>query len=325
MKTAAELEAFYQAELKAVLQPAEDRRKRLLTSILLGAAIGFAVGGGLGVFLASRGNLPVALVIAPLVSAVIGGSIAFSAGWGAFRRDYKASVISPIVSFFDPSFRYSPERGHSKAKFVASMLFSTRPDRFHSEDWVSGVVGATDFAFSEVKAEEKRTTRDSKGNTTTTYHTIFKGVWFDADFHKHFTGRTFVLPDGGGRLLGGFGSWIQRFSGGRGELVKLEDVEFERRFKVYSDCQVEARYILSPGLMRRILELRERFNRDLFITFQGDRVTIALPMSADLFEPRLFRSLLDYRLISETFGHLTLFIGIIEDLNLNTRLWSKTA
>ena len=41
-----------------------------------------------------------------------------------------------------------------------------------------------------------------------------------------------------------------------GELVKLEDPEFEKSFVVYSGNQTEARYILSTSLMRRILDYK---------------------------------------------------------------------
>ena len=71
-----------------------------------------------------------------------------------------------------------------------------------------------------------------------------------ADFNKNFNGHTVVLPDTAEKILGKFGQSLQSMSS-RGELVKLEDPEFEKEFCVYGDDQVEARYILSPALMKR--------------------------------------------------------------------------
>ncbi|MFT5169968.1 MAG: hypothetical protein ACI8Q2_000583, partial [Candidatus Omnitrophota bacterium] len=43
----------------------------------------------------------------------------------------------------------------------------------------------------------------------------------------------------------------------------------------------------------------------------------------NLFEPRIFKTLLDFKPIEEYFEDLSFAIGIVEDLNLNTRIWSK--
>ena len=44
----------------------------------------------------------------------------------------------------------------------------------------------------------------------------------------------------------------------RGELIKMEDVAFERGVVVYGDDQIEARYILSTSLMERILAYKKK-------------------------------------------------------------------
>lgn len=41
--------------------------------------------------------------------------------------------------------------------------------------------------------------------------------------------------------------------------VKLEDPVFEREWEVYATDQIEARYILTPALMERMLEIKRRF------------------------------------------------------------------
>ena len=43
---------------------------------------------------------------------------------------------------------------------------------------------------------------------------------------------------------------------GRLEEIELEDPEFMEHFRVYSTDQVEARYILSPSMMERLLAFR---------------------------------------------------------------------
>jgi len=163
-----------------------------------------------------------------------------------YTANYKDTVIQKLVSSIDPSLKFEKDNGIRESDFNRCRLFSS-PDRYSSEDLVHGKYGKTEFQMAEIDAEEKRTSRDSKGKTKTSYHTIFEGILLTADFHKHFGGETYVLPD---HAWGNWGTTA----------VQLEDIEFEDEFSVYSTDQVEARYILSPAMMRRILELKNKFD-----------------------------------------------------------------
>ena len=46
-------------------------------------------------------------------------------------------------------------------------------------------------------------------------------------------------------------------------------------------------------------------------------------MFKNLFEARLFKSVVDYSYMEENLKFLTLLTEIVEDLNLNTRIWTK--
>ena len=46
-------------------------------------------------------------------------------------------------------------------------------------------------------------------------------------------------------------------------------------------------------------------------------------IGVDLFEPRLFQTLLDFKPVRQYFEDIELAVGIVDDLNLNTRIWSK--
>jgi hypothetical protein len=180
------------------------------------------------------------------------------------------------------------------------------------------------MAFSEVHAEYKSTHTDNKGNTHTEWHTIFKGLLFTADFNKDFRHVTVVLPDVAEKLLGRFGRALQgaTFMSDL-KLVKLEDPDFEREYVVYSQDQIEARYILSPALMKRLYDFKMRTRKELYFSFVGSRVCVAIPYNEDLFEPKVFQTLLDFSVVERYFSDLQFAVGIVEDLNLNTRIWSK--
>lgn len=244
---------------------------------------------------------------------------------------FKWRVTPELVKFVNPDFIYKPENGIQQEEFYMSGLFKQNIDKYNSEDLIYGKIGETDIRCSEVHAIEVRESTDSKGNRTRTEHLIFRGVFVIADFHKEFHGQTVVLPDLEQAFLGRFGQFFQGLASKlgltQGQLVKLEDPEFERLFKVYSSDQIEARYILSPSMMQRIVEFRKKQANHVFISFFNSDMYIAVWCNRNRFEPpSLFgqpNKMLDPETLREYLEDIQFIADIVEQMNLNTRIWSK--
>jgi hypothetical protein len=246
----------------------------------------------------------------------------------------RSAILEPIITFWDPSFRYEPHRSISREEFEASRLYAGEVfNTYAGEDFVTGRHGETAFRFCEIHA--KHVTRRKKRTET---RTVFDGLFFVADFNKSFRGQTLVLPDTAERTLGSFGRAFQSLaSRGAGmQLVELECPEFERAFVVRTTDPVEARYLLSPSLMQRIRAFHDNTGSKLRIGFLRGRVYVALPMEGDLFSthgapgvPAAFAGLarstapLTLDDVRRWSGELLFAIGIVDELDLNTRIWSK--
>jgi hypothetical protein len=258
------------------------------------------------------------IVIFPvIVSLIIGGGICTLLSRG-YVTDFKSLVIEKIVRFIDENLNYNPKGYIPKSTFMLSKIFTTKPNIYKGDDFVSGKVGATQIQFSELNAVHESGSGKNKHSVT-----VFKGIFFVGDFNKHFIGETIVLPDTAEKLFGRLGQKLQSLNVFRGELVKLEDPEFESHFVVYGSNQVEARYILSTSLMERITEFKKKTGKKIYLSFIGSMVFVAVSYSRNLFEPKLFTTLLDFEPIKQYYQDLQLIIGIVDDLNLNTRIWSK--
>ena len=322
MKTAVEFEQFYQTSLRPLLEEMEAIRKKTLSKVILIGVIalvlallsylGFTVTG-------NKGNGMYILMFLCLASGVGGYSLIV----GRYKTDFKSKLIGPMISFYDPGLSYDPASSITEAEFSSSGVFRHSADRYSGHDLVEGTLGKTAVRFSEVEAEYSTETRDSKGNRETKWHTIFKGLFFIGDFNKNFSGATYVLPDTAQRLFGAVGQAMQSLSASHGQLVKMEDPEFERAFVVYSTDQIEARYILSSALMRRILDFKNMNNRAMHVGFASSCVYVALELSNEMFAPKLFSTLLNPAVMQGYWNDLNLATGIVEDLNLNTRIWTK--
>lgn len=215
--------------------------------------------------------------------------------------------------------RYIPDAGIPESVVLAGALYPAT-DEYDSFDLVCGKEGRTAFRFSQVLSENVETETDSDGNVRENRTPVFSGIWFLADFNKHFQSRTRVVPDTAERLFGkGLGRWMQN-AGSRGRLVELESPEFERMFAVYSDSQQDARYVLSPALLERLATLGRK-HRGLRAAFHDGCIALALPdarpylrkspaTSAEALAAALLRSIAPY-------------VGLVETLDLNTRIWTK--
>ncbi|KAB8154090.1 DUF3137 domain-containing protein [Kordia sp. TARA_039_SRF] len=251
------------------------------------------------------------LIFAFIVPAIIFMiPLASSYSWkGKWVEKYKDEVIKPIVEAQFPGIIYEDNHHISERMFNASNLF-INPDRFDGEDLFSGKLDATAFTFSEIHAEEKHTSRDKDGNTTTSYSTIFKGLFLIADFNKEIQNDTYVYSSGGK-------NWFSRY-----KRVRLEDPVFEDRFNVYSNDQVEARYILTPKIMERIVELEDRFGENLYLSFRGHNVYIAISESYDMFKTS-FHDEVNFTQIERFLAEVESILAILNDLDLNLRIWTK--
>lgn len=315
-------EQFYEAQLIPALTPLEERRNAMVKRISVTCGILIALAVLLAALLwPASGDLTILLL--PAVAAAALCAFVFKWMSADYVHAFKTEVVGPIVKYIGSDLIYLPASGISESRFRSSAIFHQRIDRYHCEDMVQGTADKTRIEFSEVHAEYKTETRDSKGRRHTQWHTIFKGLFFIADFNKHFKGRTFVLPDTAEKLFGKFGQALQGLGKSHGELVKLEDPVFEKEFAVYSTDQVEARYILSPALMRRILEFKRKTGSTVYFSFCGGEVNIGISSRKNRFEPKLFSTVLDIELAREFVSDLQLALGIVEDLNLNTRIWTK--
>ena len=231
---------------------------------------------------------------------------------------FKDQVIEKLVEFIGDTLRYSKLGMISEYEYRDSSLFPQRVDRYSGDDLVVGKVDGVDVRFSEIHTEVKK-----KGNKGKEYwQTIFRGLFFVADFNKYFKGKTVVLPDNSEKFLGSLSHFFQSFSS-RGELVKMDNPEFEKEFVIYSDDQIEARYILSHSLMDAILKYKKLVGKNLSISFVGPNIYIAIGFKQRLFEPKIYKKVTNFDEVRFYFEVLSLTSEIVKYLNLDRKIWSK--
>ena len=234
------------------------------------------------------------------------------------RSAFKTEVLSRVFEFVLPGVDYRPGSHIGSEHVERSGLFPESWNRDSGEDYVAGRLGETDFWFSEL-----RLVKEGRKDEETV---VFRGLFFIADFHKSFRGRTYLLPDLAERVLGVLGRSLQAFPRFDGtELVELEDPDFEKRFVCHATDPVEARYVLSTSLVQRLLALAERASGPLRVSFVDECMYLALPLARDLLPAAFFGSAVHEDAMLGWVRELFTVVGLVEELGLNTRIWSKAA
>ncbi len=319
MKTTSELTDFYYKTLYPVLTKLESDRKQLRYRILvIGSIYTFVI---LLTMIAFKDLILQSLDSLIFIGAAYSGigMIIYKLLIKDYTKEFKDKVIEPLISEIDSNLHYSSMQHISSKLFRNSKLFTQIPDRVNGNDFVSGKIDEVNIQFSDIHAEKKH-----KNNDKESWSTIFKGLFIVAEFNKNFKGETVILPDSAQSNFGDLiGNWLQSKNINRDELVKMDSPEFEKEFVVYSTDQIEARYILSHSLMEKLLRFKKRSKHPVYISFIRESIHMAIEYNKDLFEPSVFRSLLSYKIAMEYVQTLHLAIGIIDELKLNQKLWSK--
>jgi len=307
--------------LQNVLATMDSSRQKIASTQKKGY---FFIAGGIAVAIIGIAmGMVVAAIIAGLVPIVYGSILFYKIRdeLKAYRHTYKIDVIGEALRFLDQSLTIRPYEGIQIGEFVFSQLFAREPDRYKTEDLVMGIAGKTGFYFAEVHAEYKTVTQ-TKNGTRTEWHDLFKGIIFVADFNKNFNAITIVRPKDFGRAIG---AWFSKnlFSFGNSDVIKLENPEFDQAFVTYGNDQVESRYILTPSMMERILQLNQKSKYSINLSFIKSRMYIGFPLDRNYFEAPIFKSLLNPNLLDEDINAIKFMYDIVKELDLNTRIWGK--
>jgi hypothetical protein len=323
MITFEELKSLYENQLKERLLELVSLRKKVLQFIFY-AVLAIVPAATVLIILYANKVIDDVWIIVGLIGVLIGGLVFIVNAVTHFRKyreRFKKEVVTEIVHAIDPSWNYDYQQSIQLNEYLQSNLFETGVDRYQGDDLISGQIEKTDFRCSEFHTEYKTVTYTKNGGVQEHWHTIFKGLFFHADFNKNIKGETYIAPDFAEKLLGKWGQKLQ-FSG-KGELVKLENPEFEKLFVVHSTDQIEARYILTPVMMEALVNIHNQYHRPMHLSFVGSRVFCAFSFNENLFEPNIFKSGANFDDIAMIYQLFMLNAIIIKELNLNIRIWTK--
>ncbi|MBQ8299106.1 MAG: DUF3137 domain-containing protein [Clostridia bacterium] len=138
---------------------------------------------------------------------------------------------------------------------------------YNSYNFTTGKVKDYDFIFSDSIVRNITSTSGKNESVV-----IFKGIFGITDAKIESNVDMVIAPDVKNKLLNNLSEDVKKIFGANKHVVRLENIEFERYFEVYSNDQVEARRIVTLKFMENLLELKKRLNKNVTVIYKENRI-----------------------------------------------------
>lgn len=191
-----------------------------------------------------------------------------------YAKAYKDEILPKIARLFgDLTYKAG-----TKIPMESLKLFRIVPhhDRYDVDDYFSGSYRGVDIQFSEIDLKVRR-----KSGKSTRYVTVFKGLTILIRLPREkFAGHTVMVGNGASIT-----QWFKEKSLGlnRADLV---DPEFEKQFDVYTNDQVESRYLIHPVMIEKIKAIRTAYDaQGVMAAYLRDSLLILMQSKKNHFEP----------------------------------------
>ena len=218
-----------------------------------------------------------------------------------FERKIKALIMHIICKCIG-DLKWSCNGYNQSTMFSTAELIDSY-DHVEYDDIFSGKFKDVNYEI----IESKFTMGSGKSKST-----IFDGVIIKLDMNKTFNGRTVIRPN---TLLHSSPSSILKHT-------ELEDINFEKKFDVFTDDEVEARYLITPSFMERLNEMKVAFKADkVSCAFYNKYLFVALQTPEDLFSIcSLFNKVDDPKQFFTMFEEILSIIKLIDHFKLDQKI-----
>jgi hypothetical protein len=264
------LSTLYAARIEPILKTGESNRLIAMRTYVVRRNVGIAASAAVGAAAYFIGG--------DALNAMIFAGFAFAAAhWYAYRplkevaSATKAQSLTAVAGAIGCTFDLGAFEPEAFPRFTEMQLVPGC-DRTGFQDCFRGGFRGCDFVFYEGHLERRVQSR--RGSR---WQTVFRGQLIRIAFPKTFHGVTVVRRDAG--IFNVLQRWTTKL-----QRVGLSDSRLEKAFEVYSNDQVEARYLIHPVFMERLLGLEAQFKgKRLRCAFEGGDLLIAVE-GGDKFE-----------------------------------------
>ncbi len=221
------------------------------------------------------------------------------------KKKFKESTgkkIIPVLFSYWGTFKYCNAPIYTCGdidKLIKSLRLYRSYNSTAIDDCIEGEYNGLNLKIVELDLQDKA--EDSAEQ-------IFDGLMMEVDIYKNFTSHTIIKPDKAFRET----RELKR--------VILEDPEFEKEFDVYSNDQVDSRYILTTAFMRRLVELKMSVKKRVEVVFYNQKAYFFIDYREDKFELPINKPVTDMQHYQNILLDLVRILRVVDTLKLEQNI-----
>ncbi len=139
-------------------------------------------------------------------------------------------------------------------------------------------------------------------------YSSFRGLIVEFNFEKNFTDETFFLDKS-------FASKRIKPNPKMFKEVNLESIYFEKQYQLYSNNQIEARYIFTPAFIEKINKIRDIFKTNKIRgSFKNNKLILTINTNKDMFALGDDFKKTDYRTFLNFYQEMISLLQLVDEL-----------
>lgn len=225
--------------------------------------------------------------------------------YNKYKLIYKENVIKKFVHAYSDKLEYYPEQG-IPSRIYNNGEFERYYDRYHTEDLIKGeILENCKIIMAEVHTEREETTTDSDGHTTTTYVTLFHGLFAEIEIPKFLVFNLKIRRD----------ALLSKVFKGKQKL-EMDSSEFEKIFDVSTSDKIQSMRILTSDVMQMFIDFKNKNKLTPEITLKENKLYIRFA-TGNIFEPSLIKQDMNYDKLKKYYDVINFTFDLAEQFAKN--------
>ncbi len=297
VKTKLDFEKYYQSEYKNTILGYYEKLKEKRTAAIVLRIISGVIVSIMAFLLIDLLNLKTIidahyskLLVFYNIFIAVGVFLSIKAALSKMMYELNEDIIRDIIAYISENttndIMFEPKKMLSRDALEKMELFNLDVVKYTGKNYIKALYNKNSMVFSDMETYiidtieiKKDIYKNGKKYIRTIRRkkkrTIFKGIYMGATLNKKNSNHIYLIPNNLNDTV--LQSKIMSYIKYHGTVVNLENLDFSRKYKVFCDDEVQARYILSLSLMERINKIDEMFSGKKYIVFkEGKRFAICV-------------------------------------------------
>lgn len=264
-------------------------------------------------------SMAITFIIVFQVVELVVAAIIYGVNRGKYEEYFKKNIIEKLVPAIIPGIIYNHDGHISMNSFNECKLFSRRKgNKIFGTDYFHGRSDEMEFELSLLNIKHKRKRR--VGESANDYRRergtdIFNGLFMIANLRNPVSKVIDVVPSFKelGKLVKAMASGLNVIGKSDAPEVFFGNDEFQEKFNVYSDDKNEAMRVVTQPVIDMAVNLKTKQNAfQVYASYVGNKVYVAIDGAKHLFEVKISDSLLDPKSTENIFKDLLTYMKVLK-------------